>query len=188
MRVLSLVALLALPALPAAAQDFSAGSEAQSWGLAAEKPARFEAKVVDMLCALTGDCPADCGAGARQIGLVRSADDVLVFPNKNAQALFTGAAVDLAPFCGKTVEVDGLMIEDPALGAKNIYLVQKIRETGGEWVVAERWSAEWAAAHPDAAPDQPWYLQDPRVQAQIGTHGYLGLGPEVDKAFIEDWF
>lgn len=185
MRSLALIALLALPA---AAQDFSAGSEAQPWGLAAEKPARFEAKVTDLLCALTGDCPADCGGGHRQIGLIRSADGVLVFPNKNGQPLFTGAAVDLAPWCGKTVEVDGLMIEDPALGAKNIYLVQRIREPGGDWIAAESWTEDWAAAHPGALPGQPWYEQDPRVEGAIAEHGYLGLGQEIDKAFIEDWF
>ena len=48
----------ALAALPAAAQDFSAGSQASSWDLLGEQPARFEAEVVDVLCQLAGDCPA----------------------------------------------------------------------------------------------------------------------------------
>ena len=109
--------LLALTlATPLAAQDFSENSEASSWNLAFETPARFEAEVVDVLCHLTGDCPEDCGGGARQLGLLRSADGVLVFPNKNGQPLFTGAARELAPFCGQTVEVDGLMIEDDYVG------------------------------------------------------------------------
>ena len=30
---------------------------AEEWGLPREKTARFEAKVVDMLCELSGDCP-----------------------------------------------------------------------------------------------------------------------------------
>ena len=55
-------------ALPAGAQDFSQGSEAKTWNLYAEQSARFEAKVVDILCELTGDCPTDCGGGVRQRG------------------------------------------------------------------------------------------------------------------------
>ena len=47
-----LIACLALIASPLAAQDFSEGSEARSWNLYAEIPARFEAKVVDDLSVL----------------------------------------------------------------------------------------------------------------------------------------
>lgn len=175
--------------LPVAAQDFSEGSEARSWNLAAEKPARFEAQVVDILCELTGDCPDKCGDGQRQLGLLRAADDVLVYPNKNGQPLFTGAALELAPYCGAQVEVDGLMIEDPDLGAANIYLVQKIRTVGeDEWVVANRWTKTWDEANADVAGDGPWFRRDPRVNQMIEDSGYLGLGQEIDDAFIADWF
>ena len=75
-RILLPIALLAAPA--AIAQDFSQGSEANSWNLYAEQPARFEATVVDPLCVLAGDCPENCGDGRRQLALLRSADDVLV--------------------------------------------------------------------------------------------------------------
>ena len=98
--------IAALFASPAFAQDFSEGSNARSWNLYAEVPATFEAKVVDVLCELTGDCPADCGAGKRQLGLIRTADGVMVLPLKHSQPAFTGAAVDLAPFCGQTVEAN----------------------------------------------------------------------------------
>ena len=84
------MALVALIAAPASAQDFAAGSEAKSWNLYAEAPARFEATVVDLLCDMTGDCPADCGGGTRQLALLRTADNVLVFPMKNNQPAFTG--------------------------------------------------------------------------------------------------
>ena len=40
----------------AGAQDFSEGSEADSWRLLGEELARFEATVVDVLCEITGDC------------------------------------------------------------------------------------------------------------------------------------
>lgn len=173
----------------AVAQDFSQGSEAKSWNLYAEKPARFEAKVVDILCELTGDCAENCGGGKRQLGLLRAADDVLVYPNKNSQPLFTGAALELAPYCGADVEVDGLMIDDPDLGARNIYLVQMIRKVGEqEWVTANSWTEKWAEANPDAAGEGPWFRRDPRVNAMIEESGYLGLGIEIDRAFIEEWF
>jgi hypothetical protein len=183
------LALALLIAAPATAQDFSAGSEAKTWNLYAEAPARFEATVVDLLCTMTGDCPADCGGGTRQLALLRTADDVLVFPMKNNQPAFTGAANELQPFCGKAVEVDGLMITDPDIGAQNVYLLQRIREVGAaEWVKANRWTKDWAAAHPEAAGEGPWYDRDPRVQAEIATDGYFGLGLDADAAILEELF
>jgi len=175
--------------LPAGAQDFLQGSEAKPWNLYAEQPARFDAKVVDILCELTGDCPTDCGGGARQLGLLRAVDNVLVYPNKNAQAAFTGAVVELLPFCGRQVEVDGLLIEDPDLGATNIYLVQKIRAEGDvEWIAANRWTKEWAGVHPGAEGKGPWFRRDPRVNAEIAAHGYTGIGVEEEKPFLKELF
>lgn len=52
-----LTAALALMASPLTAQDFSEGSEARSWNLYAEVPAKFEATVVDLLCTFTGRLP-----------------------------------------------------------------------------------------------------------------------------------
>ena len=95
MKKLMIFAAMTAMAAPAAAQDFSEGSEARSWNLYAEQPARFEAKVVDILCELSGDCPDNCGDGKRQLGLLRAADGVLVYPNKNSQPAFTGAALPL---------------------------------------------------------------------------------------------
>lgn len=176
-------------ATPALAQDFSEGSTAKAWDLAAEQPSTFEAKVVDILCEVTGSCADNCGDGRRQLGLLRKADNALVFPNKNSQAAFTGASIELLPFCGKDVQVDGLMIDDPELGAKNIYLLQKIRETGADkWVKANKWTKNWAKNHPEAKGKGPWFRRDPRVKSAIQSDGYLGLGLETDKAFIADWF
>ena len=186
MRAL-VTALFAIAALPAAAQDFSAGSTAKSWNLYAEQPAVFAAKVVDITCEITGDCPADCGAGARQLGLLRAADGVLVYPNKNAQTVFTGAAQDLLPYCGQQVEVDGLMLNDAEIGANNVYLVQKIRAVGAaEWVAAKQWTKDWDVAHPEAAGDGPWFTRDPRVLAEIATDGYFGLGLEQDAVILKE--
>lgn len=184
----ALLAGLAFASAPALAQDFSEGSTAKSWNLYAEQPATFEAKVVDMLCHLTGDCPDDCGAGKRQMGLLRTADDVLVLGFKNNQPAFSGSAVDLALYCNQVVEVDGLMIEDPDLGATNIYMVQKIRTDGGEWTKASQFTKTWAKENPDAAGKGPWFRRSPRIKEEIAKDGYLGLGLETDEAFIKEWF
>jgi hypothetical protein len=173
-------------AAPATAQDFSAGSQASSWNLYAEQPAKFEAKVVDILCEIAGDCPDNCGAGKRQLGLVRSADNALIYPNKNNQPIFTGAAVELLPFCGQEVEVDGLMLVDADIGLKNIYQLQLIRKKGdADWTKANRWTTEWDAANPDAKGDGPWFRRDPRVLAKINAEGYFGLGLEKDAEIRE---
>lgn len=179
---------LALLASPLAAQDFSEGSNAKTWNLYAEVPARFEAKVVDLLCELSGDCPEDCGAGRRQLGLLRSTDNVLVLPMKNNQPAFTGAVTDLLPHCNTTVEVDGLLIDDPDLNAKNIYLVQRIKADGADWTRANKWTKEWAAKHPEAKGKGPWFRRDPRIKAEIASNGYLGLGQAVDDAYIKEAF
>lgn len=187
-RFASLIAAVSLTGIaPALAQDFSEGSTAKAWNLYAEVPARFDARVVDILCELSGDCPANCGDGRRQLGLIRAADGVLVFPNKNSQTAFTGAAQELLPFCGQDVEVDGLMIEDPDLGAQNIYLVQKIRTAGSDtWIKANSWTKKWAKAHPEAKGKGPWFRRDPRVKAEIAAHGFLGLGAEAEVDFIRE--
>ncbi|WP_299297139.1 hypothetical protein [uncultured Tateyamaria sp.] len=183
-----LIAILALAASPLAAQDFSEGSEARSWNLYAEVPAKFDAEVVDVLCTLTGDCPDDCGAGKRQLGLVRAADGVLVLPMKNSQPAFTGAAVELAPFCGQQVTVDGLMLDDPELGANNVYLVQTIQAAGADKIKANKWTKNWAKEHPEAKGKGPWFRRDPRIKEIIATEGYLGLGLEEDATFIAENF
>ncbi len=187
-RILTLAAAVTVAA-PAMAQDFTAGSEAKEWGLYAEQKAFFAATVVDPLCELTGNCPEDCGGGARQLALVREADGVMVLPMKNNQPAFTGAATDLAPWCGQVVEVDGLLLDDPDLGAKNVYLVQKIRAKGdSDWTKADRWTKVWAETHPDAAGEGPWFRRDPRVNAEIAKDGYFGLGLDVDATYIEENF
>jgi len=183
-----LIAVLALVASPLAAQDFSEGSEARSWNLYAEVPAKFDAEVVDVLCTLTGDCPDNCGAGKRQLGLIRATDGVLVLPMKNSQPAFTGAAVELAPFCGQVVTVDGLLLEDPELGANNVYLLQTIKAAGADKIKANKWTKNWAKEHPEAKGKGPWFRRDPRIKDIISSEGYLGLGLETDQAFIDENF
>ena len=181
--------VMAMLVSPAMAEDFAANSEAKEWGLLGEEKARFDARVVDLLCELTGDCPTDCGGGKRQLGLVRSVDSALIMPLKNRQAAFTGAATDIYPFCGKDVEVDGVLVGDEDLTTVKYYMVQLIREQGAaEWTKTSAWTKEWAKAHPDAKGKGPWFRRDPRVKAKIAESGYLGLGAEADEAFIKYYF
>lgn len=181
-----------LASSPAWAQEgpFAAGSQAESWGLAGEEKARFSARVVDVLCELTGDCPQDCGAGRRQLGLLREADGALVLAAKNGQPLFTGAGLDLLAWCGQTVEVDGLMVGDPQTAPARVFQVQLIRgaETDG-FVKADRWTQAWGERYPDLADlPGPWFRKDPRVMALVERDGWLGLGLETDARFLEEWF
>lgn len=186
-RTLLASALFAL-AVPVTAQDFSEGSEAKAWNLAGESPARFEAEVVDLLCSVAGDCEAACEGEHRTLGLLRSADETLILPMKNGEPVFAGASVELAPYCGQMVEVDGLLINNEENGAHNAYMVQRLRAVGTEeWVPGTRWGQVWKQDHPDAAGG-PWFRNDPRVNAAIEENGYLGLGQETDEAFIADWF
>lgn len=180
---------LAMLMSPVMAEDFAANSEAKEWGLLGEEKARFDARVVDLLCELTGDCPADCGNGKRQLGLLRSVDNALIMPLKNRQAAFTGAATDIYPFCGKDVEVDGVLVGDEDQTQVKYYMVQLIREQGApEWTKTSAWTKQWAKANPDAKGKGPWFRRDPRVKAKIAESGYLGLGAEVDAAFITYYF
>ena len=67
--------------------------------------------------------------------------------------------------------------------------MQKIRTVGDEeWSKANQWTKVWAKNNPDASGEGPWFRRDPRVNAHIAEDGYLGLGLEVDEAFIADWF
>ena len=152
LSVIVVVFVMAMPFAAARAQE----SMARSWGLVGEEKARFEATVVDLPCAITGDCPANCGAGKRPLGLLRD-DGRLVVAAKNIQAIFSGAVEDLIAFCGKRVEVDGLMVGE---GSPRIYQVQYVRdvEAGGEFQRTKRWSKVWNERYPELkAKKGPWF-------------------------------
>ena len=189
-----IIALALLVASPALAEgEFAAGSKAKSWNLQGQENALFEGKVVDALCALIGDCPADCGAGKRQMGIIRSSDGHFILANKNGQPAFTGATVDLAPYCGQIVEVDGLLVGDPeitpGLGNAKLFQVQTIRAAGADKAMKTNlWTRDWKKRNPDVGGKGGWFKRDPNVAAEIEANGRLGLGAEADKLYIEDNF
>lgn len=190
MRYALTAAMAALIALPAAAQDFSAGSQAKAWNLNGERMARFEARVTDAVCALTGDCPEDCGGGLRQMVLERVADGKTLLVFKNIQPIFSGGTHDLAAYCGQTVIVDGLLVGDAEYtkGAE-IMQVQTVTVGDGEAVKTNTFDEYWNARYPELADEKgPWFRKDPEINARIETTGRLGLGPEADAAYAADNF
>ncbi len=155
----------------------SAGSAvaAESWGLPGEEKTRFEAKVVDALCELSGDCPAACGGGKRQLGLLTD-EGALILPLKNVVP-FAGAAGELVEFCGKRVIADGLFSTNRGV---RVFALQFVKEApDGKWRRANRWLDGWSEANgvaPDSAEASQWFRNDPQVKKLIQKDGKLGTG------------
>ncbi len=179
MRQLTVVAVVAAGLLTA-----STARAAESWGLPGEEIVRFEAKVVDLLCELTGDCPARCGAGKRQLGLLKD-DATLVLPLKN-QTFFSGAADELIDFCAKRVVADGLMVTNRGYTIFALQFVKAVPD--GKWRRADRFLPKWAKRNgldPTDKKVKRWFENDPQVKALIARDGKLGLGLEADRKFLE---
>ena len=148
---------------------------AESWGLPEEEKTRFEAKVVDTLCELTGDCPDRCGDGKRQLGLL-TGEGELILPLKNVVP-FAGASDELLEFCGKNVVADGLFSTNRGI---RVFALQFVREApDGKWRRANRFANRWAAANgvdPMSKTAQKWFRHDPAVVEVIERDGKLGTG------------
>ncbi len=157
---------------------------ADEWGLPDEEVVRFEAKVVDIACELTGDCPADCGAGARQLGLIDTGGK-LILPLKNATP-FSGVSAELIDFCGKQVIADGLFTTN---NGYKVFALQFVREAPkGKWRRANRFVPKWAMRNglpANSKKARRWFANDPRVKKLIGEHGVFGLGKEADRKYFE---
>lgn len=151
---------------------------AQGWGLVGEEIVRFDAKVVDVLCELTGDCPSNCGAGSRQLGLIDA--EGKLYPVFKNVVPFAGATAELIDFCGKTVTADGLLSNNRGV---TIFSLQFVREApDGTWRKANRFLPKWAKTNGvaiDSNAAKAWFRNDPRVKALIAAQGKLGLGPGV---------
>ena len=187
MKMIFTIAAAALFSTTVSAADFSEGSKAKEWGLQGEEKALFSGKVVDVLCELSGDCAENCGGGDRYLGIVREADNQLVYVLKNRQAAFNGATPDLLPYCNKQVDVDGVLIGDDEVVKTKFYMVQFIREKGAaEWNKTTLWTKDWAKKHPDAKGKGPWFRRDPRVAKQIAETGHFGLGHEADEKYLKE--
>lgn len=163
------LALAGLLAGPLAALAPAPSRAAELWGLENEKIATFPAKVVDLLCEVGGPpCPPDCGGGRRQLGLL-DAEGKLRAAVKGAFE-FAGPSADLLPYCGKTIQVDGLLVENPRM---TMMFVQAIRETDSQpWQPTEGFRKAWEAKNGDP---QDWVRKDPQVKAIIAADGVFGI-------------
>ncbi len=148
---------------------------AEPWGIPHEKPVVLKGRVVEALCHLKGVCAPDCGAGKRQLGILE-ADGRFRLVGKG-QVDFAGAAPDLAGFCGREVEADGLLIENPAI---TLFFAQGVREAGSTapFTPTERFKTQWEARN-GAAPE--WWRADPESHAIIAETGPLGIKGLVPK-------
>lgn len=157
----------------------SPGLGAEAWGIPHEKPAILKGRVVDALCQLKGRCAPDCGAGRRQLGLVLSDGSFRLVAKSNID--FAGAIADLIGFCGREIEADGLLIENPAV---TLFFVQGVRtDPAAPFTPAERFQSQWEAQH-GAAQDgkaQEWWHADPRANRLIAEDGPLGVRGLVPK-------
>lgn len=167
---LSFIAAVVAIALFALSQ---AASAADSWNLPDEEEVRFDAKVTDVLCVLSGDCPPDCGAGKRVLGLLKD-DGELVLPIKNGGP-FTGATADLLPYCGAVVTADGLFTVN--YGVKT-FAIQFLRPLDGKWGRTNGFVKQWAAERGLGAKDKKarrWFRTDETILEIVGEQGKLGL-------------
>lgn len=147
---------------------------ADGWGIKHEKVTRTEAKVVDLLCEVTGECAADCGGGKRQLGLLF--DDGRLVPVVKNNDPFAGAVADLLPFCGKRIVADGLMIDNPKMPMFQLQFKRAAPEgrPKGKWSRANWFSKDWAKANPGKDGDR-WFQHDARVRELLARDGVLGV-------------
>lgn len=147
---------------------------ADGWGIEGEQIVEIEAKVVDVACHIRGDCPANCGDGKRQLGLL-TADGKLRLAVKGATN-FAGAVRELLPHCGKTILADGLLITNPAM---TIFMVQNLRLSKADKLApATAFEAEWKKAN---GPAEEWFRADPLVKQVIEADGVFGIKGLVPK-------
>ena len=149
---------------------------AEEWGIDGEVKARFEAKVVDIQCELTGNCPDNCGSGKRQLGLLRETGE-LVMVLKNF-TIFAGGTDDLIPYCNKQIIADGLMITTPHMPMFALQFT-KLAD-GGKWSRANGFAKSWSKRN-SGKDASNWFRDDQLVQeiiAKDGVFGIPGLEPE----------
>lgn len=147
---------------------------AEGWGISHEKITRTEAKVVDLLCEVTGNCAANCGNGKRQLGLLL--DDGKLVPVVKNNDPFAGAVVDLLPFCNKRIVADGLMIDNPRMRMFQLQFKRAAPEgkPKGKWSRANWFTKQWAKDHPGIKGEQ-WFRHDDRIKQVIAKDGVLGI-------------
>ena len=152
--------------------------EVANWPITNAEKSELTGEVVSVLCELGGNCADNCGGGTQQLAIKTEAlGTVLVSKNINN---YSGAQDELSPFCGQTVNVNGLFTEHQGI---RFFQVHNLRAPGGDWQRANRYLQAWAARS-GKTPANRWYNQDERVKEILARDGRLGLGPEADKDYF----
>lgn len=162
--------IAAIAMLAAIAQSAATANAAEEWGIEGEAKARFEAKVVDIACELTGDCPPECGAGKRQLGLLND-DGSLLLVTKNND-IFAGGVADLLDFCGRRIIADGLMIKTPHMPVFALQFKKPVAD--GKWSRANQFTKSWSKANGGKDGGQ-WFRHDHRIKDEIAARGVFGI-------------
>lgn len=149
-------------------------SAAEGWGIQNEKVTRADAKVVDLLCEVTGNCAENCGGGKRQLGLLF--DDGRLVPVVKNFDIFAGATADLIQFCGQRITADGLLIESETMPLFALQFKKPLPD--GDWSRANWWGKEWSKAN-GGQPSNNWYIVDPLVLSTLKADGVFGI-PELE--------
>ncbi len=156
------VALLMLTAAGAKAAD--------EWGIEGEKVVRWTGTVVDLLCELSGDCPANCGGGKRQLGLLK--ENGTLWPVVKNNDPFAGAVDDLIAFCGKKIVADGLEIHNAKM---KLFQIQfKRLAPNGKWSRANQFTKNWSKRN-GGADGGKWIWKDKTVKTLLDRDGVLGV-------------
>ncbi len=165
---------LALALMLSAVCVSAQANAAEPWNIPHEKQVVLKGRVTDALCHLKGRCAPDCGGGKRQLGLVQADGTFRLVAKSNVD--FAGAIHDLIGYCGREIEADGLLIENPAV---TLFFVQGIRtDPSAPFTPADRFKTQWEARH-GQAPE--WWRADPeanRLIAEDGPLGIKGLAPK----------
>jgi hypothetical protein len=164
-RSLAMAALAVATALGFSPANANA---AEAWGIPHEKPVVLKGRVVDALCHLKGRCAPDCGAGKRQLGILLADGTFRLVAKGNVD--FAAAIPDLIGFCGREIEADGLLIENPAI---TLFFVQGVRADPSQpFVPSERFKADWETRNGKA---EEWWRADPEANRLIAEDGPFGI-------------
>jgi hypothetical protein len=147
---------------------------ADSLGVSNEQLLVTKGKVVDLACELTHECPPDCGAGKRPLGLKTDGGKLYVAAKSNT--IFAGLSHDLVAYCGMEIIADGLTTSNYGT---TLLMIQRFKPNGAaDWVLTDKFATDWAKqqnAAPDGKETEEWYRHDADVLRAVDRHGKTGL-------------
>jgi len=147
---------------------------ADSLGVSNEQLLMIEGKVVDLACELTHECPLDCGAGKRPLGL--KTDDGKLYVAAKSNTIFAGLGHDLASYCGSEIIADGLTTSNYG---STLLMIQRFKPNeAADWIETNKFATDWAKQHstdPAGKQTEEWYRNDWIAKRLVAEHGKTGL-------------